>query len=316
MPPRQTLPQSDEGRGARIQSGSTVEYARSLALLEDSHTQKEELKARLESECFNVLTPDSSGQCLELLEFGCRTFLLDVNMGPGRKIEGLEALQDIKRKCQEAFCAVVTGSSTYEATARKFGADLICGKAPDDIDSLIESLNELYLRLRFKLPEPLTLRKVGAGLRVEASEQTPEARVTADWRDAVASLKGLFQYVEGRLREQDLHGATRELVLMEPDLRRLLGLSGNFGDGYGIVVRALRNAILQHPGQELTEKQWATWRRVWDVVIAEPMIGTEAACRLATGLDEVGFNTEPPYWQASDRLMEAAMSSDRSEHSA
>jgi CheY-like chemotaxis protein len=292
-------------RSAIATTGAPADYTRGLALLEDSPVHRQILRERLEAEGYNVLTPESREDCLYLLEFGCRTFLLDINMGAKRKIEGLEALEDIKRICPDAFCALVTGDNRYNDRANSFKADRICGKEEKDIDSLIDSLNELYFRRRFGMKDEPTLRSVGVRLRQETMPSEPGNSAVLSAGLAGAAAKSLFEFIDAHLREGDPDAAAKELVLLEPPLRDLIALSGTYGEGYGIASRALRNAILQHSASPLTENQWAVWRGVFESLLAEPGLSTREGCRLAGQLDRAGFNTEPPYWPTIAELLNA-----------
>lgn len=295
-----------EGRRRRLGDSAhgEVDYTRALALLEDSPAQRQMLRERLEAEKFNVLTPSGRDDCLNLLAYGCQTFLLDINMGPTRKVEGLETLEDIKRQCPDAFGAIITGDPTYADQAKRLNADWVCGKEPEDIEELVEKLNDVYLRRRLDVKDELTIRKVGVQLRAEAIAHTNEDQAEAAAAACLADLRSRFLYVDARVSEGDLKGAARELVILEPAMRNLASLGWYFGEGFAIVIRALRNSILQHPGQDLTEHQWATWQRVFDAVIAERTLSAADGCRLAKDIDDAGFNTEPPYWPQVTELLD------------
>jgi CheY-like chemotaxis protein len=231
---------------------------------------------------------------MELLAYGCRTFLLDIHMGGERKVEGLETLEQIKQECPDAFCAVVTGDQRYRGQALSLRADWYCGKDDSEIEQLIERLNEVYLRRRLDLTDEVTVRRVGSRLR----EPPAVAGNPADCllQQAFERFDFCRKYVDARIADGDFMSAAQELVLLEPIMRALARLSPHCGEGFGIVIHALWNAAVQQPGRELTPDHWNVWQNVLSSVLDRTGLTVPEACRLAEELDEAGFITEPPHW--------------------
>jgi CheY-like chemotaxis protein len=274
-----------------------VDYTRDLALLEDSPTQRDSLRVRLEADGFNVLTPSGHSECLGFLHYGCKTFLLDIDMGGGkRRIEGLAALEDIKKACPDAFCAMVTGNPQFREKARKFGADMFISKSEKDLDTLVEKLNVVYLGRRFDVKGPLTLAAIGRSARHEV---IPSLGEVAD------ELRALFPYIRSHVDSQQYREAGLELIILEPGLRQLTQLTRSFGDGFGVAIHALRNAIRNHAGGELRSELWEGWTSAFEKVMNSPRLDSSMSSQLADDLDDLGFATEPPGWNImSDLLMD------------
>jgi len=271
--------------------GANVDdYTRDLALLEDSPTQRDGLRVRLEAEGFNVLTPSGHDECLGFLHYGCKTFLLDIDMGGGkRKVEGLETLEDIKKACPDAFCAMVTGNPQFRERARKFGADFFVSKDARDLDTLVEKLNEVYLGRRFDVKGSPTLAAVGRSARHEV---IPSLGQVAD------ELRALFPYIRSHVDSRQYREAGLELIILEPGLRQLTQLTRSFGDGFGIAIHALRNAIRNHAGGELRPELWEGWTNIFEKVMNSPRLDSSMSSQLADDLDDLGFATDPPGWQS------------------
>ena len=280
----------------------SFESSKHLALLEDSEHHRLMLRERLEAEQFKVTTSTTREECVGLLAIGYRTFLLDVNMGDGRKVEGLETLEEIKAECPDAFCAVVTGDPRYRSQARSLRADYYCGKGEDEIEHLLERLNDIYLRRRLDINEQITVRKVGQQLR--GPGPSPEDSSADRVLEAASSFSAARQYIDGRIDAGDFPGASLELVLLEPMLRNLAGLSRQFGDGFGIAVYALWNAVLHHPGKDLNADQWRVWQSGLEKVLQRKRLSMDEACQFTQDLEDAGFDTEPPHWRGLAELLD------------
>jgi DNA-binding NarL/FixJ family response regulator len=224
-----------------------------VAVLEDSEVLKQGIKSTLEKREFLVLTPECQEDCLDLLSKGCRAFVLDIGLDENaRRVEGLKTLEAIKEQVSSAFCAVIThqDKAKYKPIAKNLGADWFSGKSTADINGLIERMEIEFLRRRF-LPtaEPtlsdLRQRTLEIGLEVRreslCSLDSAETLVDRIRRSATSVLD--------TLSAGDRELAEDELVLMEPDIRQLLSLKSELGDGYGIVIAALwRLSISRAPG--------------------------------------------------------------------
>lgn len=69
-----------------------------------------------------------------------RNFVFDVDMGPDRQVEGLEALKIVKREHPDAFVCIYSSHfgdhPEYEHRARRLGADFILGKTTDPLEDV------------------------------------------------------------------------------------------------------------------------------------------------------------------------------------
>lgn len=249
-----------------------------VVLLEDLPEIRERLTGHLKSEKFIVHDAHSQEECLEYLDYGCRTFLLDIHMGEKKKIEGLQTLQEIKHRCKEAFCAIVSARiAEYEERARNLGADYICDKEPSDLEGLIDKMNLVFLERQ----PPQAIRQICRDLR---AGQTLEG-----------DLRGKFAYIDAAVAAGD-EQASLKLVLLERELSVLVDQASEHGDGFGIAALGLWNAVLHHQGQELTHGQWTAWKHVFDQIMQQPKLLTLTACELVERLEDEGFKTEPPGW--------------------
>jgi hypothetical protein len=295
-----------ERRGLRPRAGDHQASGgrTGLAVLEDMHDDRQILIDRLNSEEFEVLTPKSKQDCLHFLRQGCRLFILDVDMGPGREREGLHTLEELKAECPECFCAIVSGDVRSREQARILGADWIGGKAPEDIEHLIQVLDDVvYVMRRLELTDGLSIHKIAVRLR-KLDKRHELTEISGDLTAILSRVRSRFEDVEERLRQRDTPGIAQKLVLIEADMRQLTAAGLPFGDGFGIPARALKNAIVQQFGQELTAEQWQTWKTVFEEVGKRANeLSTDEGIELADELDRAGFNTEPPQWPSIAEIL-------------
>lgn len=264
-----------------------------VAVLEDSEPVRNTLRLKLEDRKFLVLTLEGKADCLELARAGCRTFVLDIELNEtDRKVEGLETLEAIKLEFPTAFCAIITNRQQYrEIASKNLRADWFSGKSSDEMDGLIERIEQDFLdRLRE------SSRSSADEVRKSAFEMGSMARAVRRrlaWGHLakgriLASANALLQAGPAK------NGSTVEdrLALLEPDFRQLLSFRSEIGEGYGILITALWNALLNLAG-EVNEGQVALWGDVFERALESPP-QVEEALALVDLLEDAGFNPDAP----------------------
>ena len=283
---------------------------RASAILEDSQDQRRSLRTNLENREFIVLSPSSDEECVRLLDDGCAIFILDASLDcDGRQLQGLRALESIKRKHPSAFCAVITNRPDRvrcQEIAKRLGADWFSGKTPAEIEALIGRIEEEFLRRCFGLGDgsgtgELTKEALGKHLR-QAAQGTLEA-----FSDAVNQVREGMSCAVEALKRGDQSASEQELVSLEPLIRAILRCHRRIGDGFGMVVSALLNSLINISQTGFSEEKLTSWSKVFDCVVSVQTLSSESAASLVDELEDAGLNPDPPGYEMLTTLLDLAL---------
>jgi DNA-binding response OmpR family regulator len=120
----------------------------SLVIMEDNIRIARGLERHFEKHNFKVNVVNGKDEALDVLrksESLIPNFILDINMGDVRTLEGLSLARDIKRERPEAFVVIYTAFGQHKDQAEKFNVDLFLEKNYDYEDDL-EHLRSALLK--------------------------------------------------------------------------------------------------------------------------------------------------------------------------
>ncbi len=128
-----------------------TEALRTIAIMEDNPEIAEFVKRQLEAAKYNVLSAEGLTDCENLAAHGCRTFILDIDMGLGRTEEGIAALRKLKAYDSRIYCVLLTHhrDERFRRAARELGCDAFLSKSGRDLisdfDQVLMALDRMWL---------------------------------------------------------------------------------------------------------------------------------------------------------------------------
>lgn len=201
-----------------LMSQSTAGALRVVALMEDLQADAEFIESQLVGAGFLVLRPNSVAECEDCARQGCTTFILDMDMGAGRTVEGLALLDRLKQINPDNYCVMFTNAGEeHRSAALKLSCDAFISKMDlrTDFDQVLMALDRMWLVRATRL----SLRP---GLRVSAGEMADRVEVLRK----VVSIDGRPLDRDERKREliaryQELLALPERSSFEEHELERL-----------------------------------------------------------------------------------------------
>ena len=127
------------------------ETLRTIVIMEDDGVVASFVQKRLKYAKYKVLKARGKSECLRWAEQrGCRTFILDIDMGKDKKEEDA-ALRELKAYNRGIFCVILThhDEAGLRAEAQKLGCDAFLSKRSDrllgDFDQILMALDRMWL---------------------------------------------------------------------------------------------------------------------------------------------------------------------------
>ena len=128
---------------------SRTEALRTIAIMEDVEVIARFVRRQLSAENYNVLLAHGASDCEILAAHGCRTFILDIDMGEGRSEEGLSVLSRLKLLYPRIFCILLTNHRDLRKAALDLGCDAFLNKSGTDLrlefDQIWMALDRMWL---------------------------------------------------------------------------------------------------------------------------------------------------------------------------
>jgi hypothetical protein len=238
---------------------------RCVVVLEDRDAVRERLEDLLKDAYWVPIPEKDWRQCRVWAERLVRYFILDIVLFEELSA-GFHALEEIKSIAPDAFCAIVTEDiSRVHRVAQNLGADHICGKSDAELRDLLRRLDNVSVVLTERERALLAFNEVGQRSL------------------AISSL----------LENDETVLAEHQLITLEPPLAAAFALTG-LGDDFAMLIDALRFALVNQPGRQLSTKQWRLWLEVLDRAFTVHPMDCSTATDLADRLERAGWITEPP----------------------
>ena len=130
---------------------SFPEVFRTITIMEDDAVVSEFVAKQLKEAKYHVRAADGLAACQDLAADGCRTFILDIDMGEAREEEGLVALKKLKELYKPVFCVLLTHhrDDKFRKQARNLGCDAFLNKSGRDLrsdfDQILMALDRMWL---------------------------------------------------------------------------------------------------------------------------------------------------------------------------
>ena len=175
---------------AILSSAMIGEEAGVFVVMEDEPRYVEFISQGLSGFGFRMIPAENLAEVEQYAEKGEKNFILDVDMGPGRRNEGLDALERVKAISPGSFGGVLSNHSDLRWQARNLKADVFVEKSDDKQTDVQDIVARMWLK---KCLEPEFRRLsptdfVRRGAVVEAAFQmhrvAREGREETDWSPA------------------------------------------------------------------------------------------------------------------------------------